>query len=274
MDKILLWQNKKIASASPSITPYLLSGSRPCPAVLIIPGGGYGNVCESTEGMPIAQKFNALGFHAFVLDYRVAPHRYPAPQEDALRAMKMIRGNAGLWKVIPDRITACGFSAGGHLACCLGTIFAEIDANDGDEFDSISGIPDALILGYAVISLETWSNQDTGNNLLADELVKNTRKYSLQYRVNAKTPPVFLWHTVEDQIVPFQNGIVFVEAMQKFNRPCELHLFPYGKHGMLLGLKTHDVAQWPELAVNFLKTQWDLQQRQKYYTNEAQSILQ
>ena len=102
MDKILLWKNE----VESSITPFLLNDGKLHPGMLVIPGGGYGCVCESTEGSPIARRFNELGYHAFVLDYRVAPHRFPEPQLDAFRAMKIIRGNASeiialrnLWKI-------------------------------------------------------------------------------------------------------------------------------------------------------------------------------
>ena len=81
---ILLWTDPgKNAAPAPELCCYLLPGEKnPRPAVLVIPGGGYGCVCESTEGEPIARKFNELGFHAFVLHYRVAPHRFPEPQEE------------------------------------------------------------------------------------------------------------------------------------------------------------------------------------------------
>ena len=53
------------------------------PAMLVIPGGGYANVCQGHEGYPIAKRFSDIGFRSFVLIYRVAPHRFPAPQLDA-----------------------------------------------------------------------------------------------------------------------------------------------------------------------------------------------
>lgn len=72
-DKIYLWSDSEAVPSS--ITPFLLPGTEPRAAVLVIPGGGYGGVCRNTEGIPIAKAFNQLGLHAFVLDYRVAPNR-------------------------------------------------------------------------------------------------------------------------------------------------------------------------------------------------------
>ena len=112
MEKIYLWKDENIKTAAdrPSVTLFLLDTAQKRPAILVIPGGGYGSVCESTEGSPIARKFNALGYHAFVLDYRVAPEVFPAPQLDAMRAMKIIRGNAAKWNIDADKVCCCGFS--------------------------------------------------------------------------------------------------------------------------------------------------------------------
>lgn len=105
---ILLWKDPaKNQAPAPELCCYLLPGKMKRPAVLVIPGGGYGGVCEATEGEPIARKFNELGFHAFVLHYRVAPHRFPEPQEDVFRAIRLIRANAGKWCVTPNQLAVC-----------------------------------------------------------------------------------------------------------------------------------------------------------------------
>lgn len=58
----------------PHYESYLLETDRDLGAVIVCPGGGYGTRAPH-EGEPIARKFNELGFHAFVLQYRVAPSR-------------------------------------------------------------------------------------------------------------------------------------------------------------------------------------------------------
>ena len=269
--KVSLWPDR--CGVPSSITSFLLPGVEVRPAILVIPGGGYGGVCERTEGSPIARRFNELGFHAFVLDYRVAPHRFPAPQQDAMRAIRWIRGNAEKLGVDPDRIAVCGFSAGGHLAASLGTICAGVDASCGDELDSISARPDALILCYPVISLEPWSHEGSGINLFGELTPANRKAGSLEKQVTSDTPPAFLWHTIGDQLVPFRNSMEFAQAMAAHSRPCELHLFPFGKHGMLLGTDTPDISSWPQLAANFLQTQFSAAALQARYTNEYQSSL-
>ena len=78
----------------PTLKTYLLdmieNKDCPRPAVVVFPGGGYGH-CSYREGERIALSYNAAGFHSFVLDYRVSPHRHPAPITDAANAIKYVK---------------------------------------------------------------------------------------------------------------------------------------------------------------------------------------
>ena len=279
MDKVFLWHDDVQAAgsgASPSINPFLLDDGKIHPAVLVIPGGGYGCVCERTEGTPIACKFNELGFHAFVLDYRVSPNRWPQPQQDAMRAMKLIRANAEKWNVDPEWVATCGFSAGAHLAGSLGILCDRVDASAGDEADAFSHLPDVMILCYGVLSFAPWSHQGTRKNLIGEVSDEEAALYSLPENVTEATPPAFLMHTVCDKTVPFRNSMEFASAMAAKERPCELALNYWGTHGMLLGQNTLDVSEWPRQAVNFIMSLKALKEDAEYlnrYTGTYQSNL-
>lgn len=255
---ILLWSDP--AKKDLTLTPYLVEDGKARGAVLVIPGGGYGSVCEKTEGEPIARAFNEKSYHAFVLNYRVAPHRFPEPQQDAVRAIRLIRRHAAEWNVIPDRIAVCGFSAGAHLAGCLGTITESIPDVEHDETDRERASADAMILCYGVLCFEDWSHLGTQKNLLGDRFADESFRTScsLEKQAGPHTPPTFLWHTAADQLVPFENSLRFARAVISAGRPAELHVFPYGGHGMLLGTGTPDISRWPELAVSFLNQQWEM----------------
>lgn len=252
--RVPLWNSRK---GIPScFTTFLLESDRPRGAVLILPGGGYQMVCEPSEGAPVAKKFNSLGLHAFVLNYRVFPHTFPAPQQDALRALKIIRGRAEEWGINPAQIGVCGFSAGGHLATSLGTtIVKDIDASDGDRFDGIPARPDFIISGQGAISF-AGNHRVTADNLLGADMPDSERlKYSPELHVHSDTPPCFLWSTFGDQVVDCNFSILFAQALKAHQVPCELHIFPNGDHGILLGMDTPDVSQWPQLAKTFIETQ-------------------
>lgn len=258
-----------------SLTPYLLPGDEPRGAILVIPGGGYGCVCEQTEGRPIARRFNELGYHAFVLNYRVAPERFPAALQDAMRAVRLIRFHAQAWGVLPERIAACGFSAGGHLAGSLGVLQDHVQADAGDELDDVDAHIDGMILSYAVVSMvEPWCHGGSAANVTGGD-EKLRQLCSLERQDLRHAPPAFVWATATDQLVNYRNSVAFAEAMCRAGRPCELRLFPYGAHGMLLGLETRDVGSWTEGARNFLETHWEMrdlnQEPMKRYTNAFQA---
>ncbi len=256
-EKIPLWPegvNVDAKGFAPYVEPYLLETATPLGVVIVCPGGGYGGRAKH-EGEPVARKFNALGFHAFVLQYRVAPNRYPAPQQDVFRAIRLIRSRAEAMKIAPDKIAVLGFSAGGHLTASAGTLFEEVNANAGDAVDSFSQRPDAIIPCYPVINiLEKWGHRGSGHNLLGDQLDAEGIPLCLETRVTGNTPPAFLWHTAEDGGVPVRNSIEFAEACWRNKVKAELHVFPTGNHGIGLAEKYPDASRWPELAAQFLKT--------------------
>jgi acetyl esterase/lipase len=245
----------------PSLRAYVLDSptEKPRPAVVICPGGGYGNV-SWREGEPVATRFLAAGFHAFVLDYSVAPNRYPKQVAELSRAFQIVRQNAGKWLVDPNKIAVCGFSAGGHLAANLAVdsdnpeILAAAKAQKGENK------PNAAILCYPVLTAGERAHRGSFENLTGgDEAL--TEKLSLEKLVSPKTPPTFLWHTAEDGAVPVENSLLFAGALRKNGVPFALHIFEKGSHG----LSTADaetaaepagvmpqVARWLTLCIEWL----------------------
>lgn len=254
---IMLWENTPPASAPeddyrPVLEHYLLPGETAKGAVLICPGGGYANRAPH-EAAPIAAAYNAAGFHAFVVQYRVAPHRHPAPLLDVSRALRLIRRHAVDWHINPDTIAVCGFSAGGHLTAGIGVHYALDAVNTGDDLDAISCRPDALILAYPVISSESYAHVGSFKNLLGEppdpELLA---LMSLENQVTAETPPAFLWHTADDPVVPIANSLSFAEALADHDVPFELHVYPHGVHGLGLAPSDPHVATWMNLSIEWL----------------------
>ncbi|NMD89275.1 alpha/beta hydrolase [Victivallis vadensis] len=245
----------------PYMNCYLLDDDKIHGAVIIFPGGGYQEKMMSYEGEDVALKFNTLGFHTFVVNYRCGRDAYlfPAPQEDALRSIKLVRGHAEEWNIDPGQIAAAGFSAGGHLACCTATMFDAIRAENGDCHDAVSARPDAVILCYAVVSAFAGNNRHLGSfrNLLnTDHAAESTlHELSCEKHVRPDSPPAFIWHTAADQIVSWENAIRLAEAYKKQHLTFELHIYPYGPHGLGMGTTEEfaEVRSWPELAAVFLR---------------------
>ncbi|MFO7535036.1 MAG: alpha/beta hydrolase [Kiritimatiellia bacterium] len=239
---------------TPQLQLYPVSGAAPTGFVVVCPGGGYARRADH-EGEPIARMLNAAGMAAGVVIYRCAPHRFPVPQMDAMRAVRLARANAAAWSLKSDKIGILGFSAGGHLAASVATLADAGDPGSADPVARLSARPDAAILCYPVISFGEWGHRGSQNNLLgplaspvlADQL-------SLEKRVDASTPPTFLWHTAEDSAVPVVNSLLFAQALAAHKIPFELHVFPNGGHGLGLAKDDPVVGQWPALCVKWLKT--------------------
>ena len=233
----------------PYLRPFFLTDRPAAGAVLVCPGGAYRARASDHEGTEIARKFNELGFSAAVLEYRVSPATYPAPQQDVFRAIRILR-RKGFTK-----IAVLGFSAGGHLAASAGTLFDQLTPIVNDEIDRENCRPDALILCYPVISLMPSGHMLSGEKLLGkgNDTDEKRNELSLQNRVTDKTPPAFLWHTATDQTVPYTNSIMFAQELWKRGIPAELHIFPVGKHGKGLAMQLPDAGIWSYLAANFLR---------------------
>lgn len=236
------------------LTPFLLESDGSYAArgvVIVLPGGGYRMRAEH-EGDPIARWVNSLGYHAFVVSYRVAPHRHPAPMHDAQRAIRIVRHRASDWGIDPDVIGIIGFSAGGHLVATLSTRF---DLGRPDSTDPVlraSCRPDFAILCYPVISFLEEVHQGSIDNLLGPDADEPSRRaMSAEVNVDAGTPPSFIWHTVEDQAVPVNHSLVYARALGAAGVPYALHIFPAGRHG--LGLADgHPAGAWTALAATWI----------------------
>lgn len=256
--KMKLW-DKEIpyldegAETPNSMTTYLLDTDKPLPCVVVFPGGGYGGRAAH-EGEPIAKFFNSRGMHAVVVDYRVAPNRFPAPLADAQRAIKLVRANSTKWNVNPDKIVTCGFSAGGHLAAS--TVVLDDYSTSGhtpDEVDKQSALPNGAILCYPVISVDDdFAHVGSGMNLLGEMYKYESHYFSLQHRVSDKTPKCFLWHTSDDNCVNVKNSLIFGEMLNKHGVQFEMHIYPHGYHGLGLATGQEDVCRWADQAADWV----------------------
>ncbi len=228
----------------PAIDSYVLEGDKRRPAILICPGGGYG-FRSPRESEPVALRFNAAGFHAFVLQYSVAPRRHPLPLLDVSRAVGLLRENVDAWKIHPGRIALCGFSAGAHLAASLGVL------RDRYEEPKLNR-PDALILSYPVITSGIFAHKGSFENLLGPGAsAEALEALSLELHVSAKTPPTFLWHTWADEAVPLENSLLFAGALRRAGVPFEFHVYPKGGHGLSLATgETSEAGREPDLHVS------------------------
>lgn len=228
-------------------------------AIIVCPGGGYAHLAKH-EGHDVAQWFQSIGITAIVLKYRRGTqYGHPVPLNDAQRAIRTARANASKWQIDPARIGIMGFSAGGHLAASASTHFDDGNSTATDPPPSpekFSSRPDFSILGYPVITMTLpFTHKGSRKNLLGDtpsdalvDLMSNEKQ------VTAKTPPTFIFHSVDDKVVPLENTLLYVEALRKANVPFEFHVYETGNHGYGLAKNNPKINTWPTLLENWLRS--------------------
>ena len=256
---------KRPANARGYLTVYALDNNeeigfnRQRSAILVIPGGGYGYV-SYREGESVAIAYLQHGINAFVLNYSIAPHcHYPTQLREAAMSMIFIRENAKKYHVDPETVAAIGFSAGGHLCGCLGTMFNSSVLEDLRNCDFVR--PTAVILSYPVTIYGTEETSHLGSfkNVTNNNTEINAEYLSLEKRVTKFASPAFIWHTVNDDVVPVIGSITMAQKYNEYKIPFELHLFEKGQHGLSVATKevnsvNENVAEWLRLSVNWLKT--------------------
>lgn len=199
-------------------------------SVLICPGGAYA-FCSQREAEPVALKFVAEGFNAFVLNYSNGECRFPVQLREAAAAMKLIEMNADDWHCAPGKTAILGFSAGGHLAANYSTMY---DSEFVKAVVLSPPSPAASVLCYPVVTAdERYAHRGSFENLVGHFPLENGEKQlSCETAVNEKTPPAFIWHTAADNGVPVMNSLLYAQALAEHGVTFELHVYPFGQHGL------------------------------------------
>ena len=221
------------------------------PAVIVCPGGGY-VYCSPREGEPVALRYAAKGFHAFVLRYSTGFEAKDfAPWKEVSWAIGYIREHAQQWNIDPEQIVTCGFSAGGHVAFAAGLM--------GEHK------PNAMILNYPAVTLPNLPGVDymikllTGRDTVTDA---DAAYFSLANHITKDAPPVFLAATAEDMLTNF-GALPVAQKYAALGLGYELHIFQHGPHGYSLGDETscdgssqmlNDAyAKWLDMSADWLR---------------------
>lgn len=244
----------------PTITVYSPKEKTTNTAVIIFPGGGYWIVAAGHEGSDVAKKLNEMGITAFVVKYRIPDSttmvdKEIGPLQDAQRAILYVRENAVTWGIDKNKIGIMGFSAGGHLASTAGTHFKKsYISNPGN----ISLRPDFMILVYPVISF----TDSIGHIGSRDQLIgknpspEKIKEYSNELQVTNETPPAFLVHAQDDDVVNVKNTLLFADSLHAHKIYNGNYIYHKGGHGFGLNNPTSTVKWMDKLKIWLTRKGW------------------
>lgn len=256
MDKIWIAESAIVDDQGerPYLVSYLIPDARS--VVIVLPGGGY-EFRADHEGAPVAEWLNQNGISAFVLHYRLTPRERRTPLEDGQAAIRHVRANAAEYGIDPSRIGILGFSAGGHLAAMTGTVFAEqTTVLLNGLHREISSRPDLMVLCYPVITMNDFGHEGSRLSLLGSNApVELVTGHSAEQQVSALTPPTFLWHAADDDVVPVQNSLRMALALEEHRIPFELHIYENGGHGSGLAADHPVMGNWTGRCIDWLHRQ-------------------
>ena len=256
----LLWKQAPLLIEGEEIPKlhYYPAAERKHPGcVVIFPGGGFSHRAVH-EGDGYARFLNENGMDAFVVDYRIIPYQYPCELLDARRAVRVVRSRAKELGLDPDKIAVMGSSAGGTLVGLLCTVDTVFPSEGKDDIDALSCMPDAQILCYPYICMDSVKTRSDGcnRNLLGESRLGWAASLSPEMHVKDNPPPAFFFHTFADNGINVSHSFAYAQAIREKNGAAELHIYPEGRHG--LGLCEAEprlepyAAQWGEQLIRWL----------------------
>ena len=250
-------QNNRISKVTvPQLYHYPIKSKKQKPAVVIIPGGGYVREAIDHEGFMAAEWFNSMGFEAFVLKYRLPDESLfenssYVPLMDAQQAIYLVKSKAKEWNIDVNNVGVIGFSAGGHLAASVSTLFM---SPIYDERFSEEVRPDFSVLMYPVISMDdACTHKGSKKNLLGENPSKESVEFfSLENRVSEQTPITLLVHSIDDGAVPVENTDRYAKNLHDKGGNVTKVILPEGGHGFGFDPK-RPVAYWTQYLEVWLK---------------------
>lgn len=229
-------------------------------AILVIPGGGYAGIAADREGEPIAQAFMPYGYSAFVLHYSIKEKPFPQQLIEASMAIKHIRDNSEEYGIDPKQVFVVGFSAGGHLAASLGTMWKRPEIYDAVDMPHGYNKPNGMMLIYPVIS--PGFHLPSFENLLMGKVTdEKLAECSIDNNIDENSSPAFIMHSSNDQIVNVRNSLCLANALADKGIKFEMHIYPDAPHGIALANEItkcgnekwvdDSIAKWVQSAVEW-----------------------
>jgi endo-1,4-beta-xylanase len=210
---------------NPTITAYLPPADKATGvAIVVAPGGGHRFLSIDHEGYDVGKWLASIGVAGFVLKYRLAHaenshYTVEDADQDAQRAIRLIRSRAEEWHVNPAKVGILGFSAGGEVAVLAATKFDRGKPEANDAIEHQSSRPDFQVLIYPGVQPA---------NIV----------------VTKDTPPAFMLCANNDA-GPSNAIPALAQAFKKVGVPVEIHIYNSGGHGFGIRPRPLPISSWP-----------------------------
>jgi len=224
-------------------------------AVILIHGGGW-RTGERHQFRWHAHRLSTLGYLAVTIDYRLSPeHPFPAALEDCQAAVAWLRREAERFEIDATRIAAVGSSAGGHLAACIGVM--------DDPIDGVSTQVNCVVDIHGIHDFPDLRNEDGAINDNWEVFLGGPYPERKEVWVNASpalqtdrnSAAMLIIHDPLDEIVPFDQSRLLVDALVRAGRPVQFLPTPGSGHGFFYGHTNPWTRKaWP-VVVNWLDQQ-------------------
>jgi acetyl esterase/lipase len=195
-------------------------------------------------------ELSEAGYAVFIINHRATPRfEYPAPIEDAQRAVRFVRHNAAKFGVDAEHIGAIGGSSGGHLVSLLGTLDGLGITQDADPVNQQSAKVQVVVAIYPAVDFLDFetSNPWAGGAITAllgptnpgwkppplfdPAANKLYQEASPTHYLTADDAPFLLIHGDADSVVPFSQSERMQAGLREANVEAKLIRVPGGDHG-------------------------------------------
>jgi acetyl esterase/lipase len=207
----------------PDFRPYMVrfpaaEGVNVKGAVFICAGGAFQFRSDAMEGTGVARTLSALGYHCFVVNYRLRPYTQQEGALDLARAVRFVRFHADYYGINEDDIAVMGFSAGGILCGEMvlhwkGTVNGSSLDNSyiPDELDNVSA--DAGAIGHIYSFYGRLSVASTDVDLFK----------------RSNLPPAYFCYGTQDPFVT--QFAACLNALRQAEVPVETNILEGAPHG-------------------------------------------
>ncbi len=201
----------------------------PTPGILLVHGGAW-KVGDPTQLRGYGFLVGREGFTCVATEYRLSGEAaWPAALHDVKTAIRWMRANAAQLAIDPDRIVIFGASSGAHLSLMAAMAAGEFEGDGGH--GEVSSAVQGVVSLYGITRMDDCPKlADAVAAFLAGGGDAAIAESSPALRVRSALPPMLLFHSNRDELVPRRQTFELYEAMLGAGNVAELATFDGNPH--------------------------------------------